>query len=240
MRFLPLVACLFCLAAEDAAAPAAGEAAAKPADPLQDQASYLIGRDIGGKVAGVVAQYGLDKERFLIGLRSAIDGAPSEIPEEQAKEVFQQFQAKQQADAETKAKKDAEEAPKRKERNAAFLAEHTKQKGVVVTASGLQYEVLAAGSGRSPKSGQQVKVTYTGTLLDGTVFDASSRHGGSATFAVGQLIKGWNEALLLMKEGDKWRLTVPSELAYGEQAPPNIGNNQVLVFELELLEVVGQ
>jgi FKBP-type peptidyl-prolyl cis-trans isomerase FklB len=120
----------------------------------------------------------------------------------------------------------------------AFLAANAKKDGVITTASGLQYKVLKSGAGESPKASDQVKVDYTGTLTDGTVFDSSVQRGQPAVFPVGAVIPGWVEALQLMKVGDKWQLFIPAKLAYGDQSPsPVIPANSVLVFEVELLGI---
>lgn len=120
----------------------------------------------------------------------------------------------------------------------AFLAVNAKKDGVITTASGLQYKILKSGAGESPKAADQVKVDYTGTLIDGTVFDSSVQRGQPAVFPVGAVIPGWVEALQLMKVGDKWQLFIPARLAYGEQSPsPAIPPNSVLVFEVELLGI---
>ena len=119
-----------------------------------------------------------------------------------------------------------------------FLAENAKREGVKTTESGLQYKVLKSGAGKSPKATDTVKTHYHGTLIDGTVFDSSVQRNEPAVFGVGEVIRGWTEALQRMKVGDKWRLVVPPELAYGPQgAPPDIGPNAVLVFEVELLGI---
>ncbi len=122
--------------------------------------------------------------------------------------------------------------------NAAFLAANRAKQGVVVRPSGLQYRVLKAGSGRTPKLTDTVQVTYKGQLIDGTVFD-QTQPGSPAEFPAGRLIKGWVEALSIMKEGDRWELVIPSDLAYGERGTPGgpIPPNQVLVFEMELLAI---
>jgi FKBP-type peptidyl-prolyl cis-trans isomerase len=122
--------------------------------------------------------------------------------------------------------------------NAAFLAANRAKPGVVVRPSGLQYRVIKSGTGRSPKSSDIVRVTYVGKLIDGTVFDQTGP-GQVAEFPAGRLIKGWVEALSLMKEGDRWELVIPSDLAYGERGTPGgpIGPNQTLVFEMELIAV---
>ena len=120
----------------------------------------------------------------------------------------------------------------------AFLAENAARDGVTTTASGLQYEVLATGDGATPQATDLVTVHYTGTLLDGTVFDSSVQRGQAAEFPVNRLISGWTEALQLMQVGDKWRLFVPPDLAYGERgAGADIGPNATLIFEVELLGV---
>jgi len=233
--------CILCpaIAADDGAVPAnttLGGAAASDAE-LRQQASYIIGTDIAQKVGGYIEQMSLDKEQVLKGLGDVLGGKPSAIAPEAMEAIMQRFQAQQKQAEAAKAAQEVAEAPMRKEKNVAWLAENGKRPGVTTTASGLQYEVLAAGTGSTPKMGDQVSVNYKGSLLNGTVFDASEKHGGPASFTVGQVIAGWNEALILMKEGDKWKLSIPSELAYGEQGPPSIGPNQVLIFEVELLKV---
>ena len=139
----------------------------------------------------------------------------------------------------------AAQAETNKVEGTAFLAENAGREGIVTTDSGLQYEVIEAGSGRSPSETDQVKVHYQGTLIDGTVFDSSYERGEPVTFPVNRVIPGWTEALQLMKEGAKWKLYIPSELAYGETGPPArgpeppvIGPNATLIFDVELLEVV--
>jgi FKBP-type peptidyl-prolyl cis-trans isomerase len=121
-----------------------------------------------------------------------------------------------------------------------FLARNGKKRGIVTTASGLQYRVLKAGQGSSPKLGDTVVVNYRGTLLDGTEFDSSYKRGQPATFVVGRVIPGWNEALRLMKPGAKWRLYVPPNLAYDLNSPPPIPPGSLLVFDVDLLAVQPQ
>lgn len=123
----------------------------------------------------------------------------------------------------------------------AFLAENGKRAEVMTTPSGLQYEVLKEGDGVMPESGDQVTVHYTGKLIDGTVFDSSEERGEPATFGVTQVIPGWVEALQMMKAGSKWRLYIPSQLAYGPNGAGNIiGPNSTLIFDVELISVVGK
>jgi FKBP-type peptidyl-prolyl cis-trans isomerase FklB len=120
----------------------------------------------------------------------------------------------------------------------AFLAENAKKDGVTLLASGLQYEVLIAGEGAKPSADDNVRTHYHGTLIDGSVFDSSYERGEPAEFPVGGVIAGWVEALQLMNTGSKWRLTVPSELAYGGQAAGSIPPHSVLVFDVELLAIL--
>jgi FKBP-type peptidyl-prolyl cis-trans isomerase len=186
-------------------------------------------------MAGAVKEYDLDVALVIQALQDTVAGKPSLIPKEQAQDVFAKFQAEVDA---AKAKL----GDSRKESNGKWLADNAKKPNIKVTASGLQYEVVAASTkkdAKQPVAADTVKVNYVGALTDGTVFDASANHGGPASFGVGQVIKGWTEALQLMKEGDKFKLYIPAELAYGENAPPAIGPNQILVFEVELVEVVG-
>ncbi|NIA12914.1 MAG: hypothetical protein GWP08_02445 [Nitrospiraceae bacterium] len=126
------------------------------------------------------------------------------------------------------------------EEGKAFLEENAKADGVVVLDSGLQYKVINEGSGESPKATDRVRVHYTGKKINGFVFDSSYKRNAPAEFAVNGVIKGWTEALLLMKPGAKWELAIPSELAYGEPGKGPIGPNQVLLFEVELIEVLPQ
>ena len=125
-----------------------------------------------------------------------------------------------------------------KKEGAAYLAKNKKKQGVVTLPSGLQYKVLKSGKGKSPKLTDTVVTNYHGTLLDGTVFDSSYDRGQAVSFPVNAVIKGWTEALMKMKVGDKWELVIPSNLAYGEQgAPPKITPGATLVFIVELLEI---
>ena len=117
-----------------------------------------------------------------------------------------------------------------------FLEANAKKEGVVTTPSGLQYQVVEEGSGKSPGPGDTVTVNYTGTLVDGTEFDSSAKHGGPATFKLDAVIKGWSEGLQLMKEGGKTRLFIPKELAYGDRGP--LGH-RALIFDVELIKVGG-
>jgi len=193
---------------------------------LQQKASYLFGQ----QVARTLKQFDLDDATLLQSLADAKAGKPSPIPEAEAQTVMAAWQKEIQG-------REAKKGEARKESNKAWLAENAKKPGMKTTPSGLQYRIVASGQGKQPGGTDKVSVNYKGTLIDGTVFDSSAKHGGPATFGVGQVIKGWTEALKLMHEGDKWELFIPAELAYGEKAPPSIGSNQILVFEVELVKV---
>lgn len=231
MRFalIPVLCCAL-LGAEEPAPEADAQ--------LVKDAGYVLGLDVAQKVGGTIAQFSLNLEDVLAGMRDGSPGATSRLSPEQAQEVMKRFMERHRQQSEAQAAKDAAEAPKRMEINAAWLAENGKKPGIITTASGLQYEVITSGKGASPKMGDAVVCSYTGKLLNNTVFDASERNGGPATFTIGGVIPGWNEALPMMKEGDKWRLFIPSALAYGENGrPPVIGPNSLLIFDIELHQV---
>ena len=220
---------------EKPAAAAKGDDGAKPADGESPAkiVSYGIGRNIGKSLASDGLD--VDIDAILAGLKDGLADKPSQIPEEKLRDAFQVIQR----DLEKKKLEMAKAAgDKNRKAGEDFLAANKKKPGVKSTESGLQYEVLKAGKGATPKASDTVKTHYHGTLIDGTVFDSSVDRGEPATFPVGGVIKGWTEALQLMKVGDKWRISVPSELAYGARgAGGKIGPNSVLVFEIELLEI---
>ena len=170
----------------------------------------------------------LDIEIIKKGLTDGFKKNKPAISEEAANQAMLNYQQKRQNEATAKNGAAAKK----------FLLENAKKPGVVSLPSGLQYQVLTAGSGASPKRTDSVKVNYQGTLLDGQVFDSSIQRGAPATFGLGQVIPGWVEGLQLMKAGDKWKLFVPPELAYGNRALGPIPPASLLVFEVELLEVM--
>jgi FKBP-type peptidyl-prolyl cis-trans isomerase len=147
--------------------------------------------------------------------------------------------AKQQEKMAKQKEKMKEAGEKNKNEGEKFLAENKKKKGVKALPSGLQYKVITEGTGKAPAATETVTVQYKGTLIDGTEFDSSYKSGHPATFAVNGVIKGWTEALQLMKEGSKWQLFIPSELAYADRGTPGgpIGPNAALIFEVELVSV---
>ena len=213
----------------------AGTAFAQEKPDLKDpklRASYAIGWDIGSKMNEQGLE--LDPKTLALGLADAFGGKPALTPAEMG-ETLREFSNTMRAKMEAKQKSAGDENLKKGE---AFLAANAKKDGVKATASGLQYKVVKVGTGKTPKSTDTVKVHYHGTLIDGSVFDSSVDRGEPDSFPVDGVIPGWTEALQLMKEGDKWQLTIPAKLAYGENSPGGkIGPNEVLVFDVELLAV---
>ena len=192
--------------------------------------SYGIGRQLGDQLRDNQPP-GVELEAIVAGLRDAFASQPSRVAAEQLNASFRVIRERMQAEAELKAQ--AAAAVGRD-----YLASNAQREGVVVLPSGLQYEVLVTGEGAKPGRDDHVRTHYHGTLIDGTVFDSSYERGQPAEFPVGGVIAGWVEALQLMNAGSKWRLHVPSELAYGEQAVGSIPPHSVLVFDVELLDIL--
>ncbi len=214
-----------------------------PLKNLKDKVSYAIGLNIGRNM--VRDGVDIDADLLASGIKAALaekDAKPL-LTEEQIREVIIAFQAEMEKKAVAMEAKAAEErkaaADKNKKDGDAFLAANGKKEGIKTTKSGLQYEVITQGTGAVPKATDTVRTHYKGTLLDGTEFDSSYKRQAPATFEVGGVIEGWTEALQLMKVGSKYRLFVPSDLAYGERGTRDgtIGPNAVLVFEVELLGI---
>ncbi|MGL1922334.1 MAG: FKBP-type peptidyl-prolyl cis-trans isomerase [Hyphomicrobiales bacterium] len=198
----------------------------------EEIASYSIGHNIGNQVQGEKDVFKVDIELLMQGLKDGFEGKDSPLSGEEITTAFEYIQKLTEEKA-------AEASKAASAGNIAYLAENGKKDGVTTTASGLQYEVITKGTGtEKPAPSNQVKTHYHGTLTDGTVFDSSVARGEPITFPVTGVIKGWVEALQLMVVGDKWKLTVPSELAYGAQAQGQIPANSVLVFEVELIEII--
>ena len=177
----------------------------------------------------------INPDSFYAGVLAGINNQTSALSEQEINTILTKLQADQIAKNNLQKENLAKEnLAKGKE----FLEKNKQEQGIVVLTSGLQYKVLASGKGNSPKLEDAVTVNYRGTLLDGTEFDNSYKRNESATLQLNQLIKGWQEALTLMKPGDKWKLFVPPELGYGEQAAgPIIQPNSTLIFEIELLGI---
>lgn len=198
------------------------------------RSSYALGVDIGKSVKRQPLE--LDAKAMAAGLIDAYTGTPA-LTDAELKEVLQKLQEEFRTKAMAQQAKAGSENQKKGE---VFLAENAKKDGVKTTASGLQYQVIKSGSGKTPGKKDTVKVHYHGTLIDGTVFDSSVDRGEPISFPVDGVIPGWTEALQLMKEGDKWKIFIPSNLAYGERgAGEKIAPNSTLVFEVELLAVEG-
>ena len=177
----------------------------------------------------------VDADTFAKGLKDAVSGGTLMMTEQQVQETLMKFQ---QDMAAKQAEKTRLQAEANKKEGEAFLAENKKKEGVKTLPSGLQYKVITEGKGRTPKETDTVTTHYRGTLIDGTEFDSSHKRGQPATFPVKGVIKGWTEAVLLMKEGSKWQLFIPSELAYGERgAGQTIGPNATLIFDVELISI---
>jgi len=200
-----------------------------------DRISYALGLSMGNNFRAS----GIDKinvQDFADGVAAVFDGAQPKMTYDEAKAeiqaYFQAMEEKQQAAM-------AEQGKANEALGKAYLEDNAKRPEVKTLPSGLQYEVITEGDGPMPKATDRVEVHYTGKLIDGTVFDSSVDRGVPATFGVTQVIPGWVEALQLMKAGSKWRLFIPSQLAYGPQGAGNIiGPNATLIFDVELLRVL--
>jgi FKBP-type peptidyl-prolyl cis-trans isomerase FklB len=200
---------------------------------VQDQASYSIGVNIGRSLAEEDAE--INAELLIQGLRDALAKKKLALTDAEMQKAVTAFSKEAQAKAETKAKELGE---KNKKEGDAFLAENKKKKGVTTSKTGLQSKIIKSGEGKSPKKTDTVKVHYHGMLIDGTVFDSSVERMEPAEFPVDRVIPGWTEALLGMKVGDKWQIVIPADLGYGERGNGPIPPNAVLVFDVELLEIV--
>lgn len=199
----------------------------------KEKVSYLIGTSIGRdlKRQGV----DVDNEILFRGLKDALAGVQSAISDQDAQETMKAFREEMNAKKQAEKKKAVEENKKQEE---AFLAENGKKEGIKTSSSGLQYKVLKEGTGEQPAANDTVTVNYRGTLINGTEFDSSYKRNQPATFPVKGVIRGWTEALQLMKTGSKWQLFIPAKLAYGEAgAGDQIPPNAMLIFEVELLSI---
>ena len=214
-------------------APAPGAA---PFKSDMKQVSYCIGVNVGRSFKA--QDVALDVDAFLDGFRDGLGGKEPRISQPDMQKIMMAYQQELVAHQKEKTKRMTEE---NRTKGAAFLAENGKKEGVKVTDTGLQYKVLKEGAGKRPQATDTVTVHYKGTLIDGTEFDSSYGRGEPVTFPVRGVIRGWTEALLLMKEGARWQVVIPSELAYGERgAGRDIGPNAVLVFEIELIRIGGE
>lgn len=213
----------------------------------KDKASYAIGMNIGRSVAAKFKSDSLDVNNaiFLRGMKDALAGGKMLLTDDEAKAVLDVLQAEMSKTQEEKRKTQeaqmAQAGDVNKAKGDAFLAANKAKDGIVTLPSGLQYKIVTPGTGPKPGLTDSVVCNYRGTLIDGTEFDASAKHGGPATFPVNQVIKGWTEALQLMPVGSKWQLYIPSDLAYGSRgAGGDIGPNSTLIFDIELLSIKGK
>ena len=193
--------------------------------------SYFFGVSFGQQLTGNGLEVeDLDVDRLIAGLKDGLAGDEPKLSEEDLTNTQQQIQmllVRRMQQMKEEAKKDGEE----------YLAKIAKEPGVKELSGGLLYKVIEPGKGKSPSATDTVKVHYTGRLVNGNVFDSSVQRGTPSTFRVNQVIKGWKMALQEMKEGDKWMIYIPSDLAYGAQGNQRIAPNSALTFEVELIEV---
>ena len=205
-------------------------------DSHKAQVSYIIGRDL----ARNFAQQGLelDVDTLAGALKEGLQGLPSRLTQEEMQAVMQQLQTQMGGDDDNNETPNPDSVNNNKAEGEAFLAQNAAKAGVTTLPSGLQYEVLTEGGGKKPSLGSSVTTHYHGTLINGTVFDSSYQRGEPATFPVNGVIAGWTEALQLMGEGSKYRLYIPSALAYGKRgAGRDIPGDTALIFDVELLKV---
>ncbi len=191
--------------------------------------SYSQGRNYGESLRR--SRVKIDLEALTEGIEEALGDKKSRLTKAEMNEVVAKINRQNEEALQA-------EYSQRPQRNAEHLAQNARRKNVITTATGLQYEIIRHGTGARPKADSVVKVNYSGTLLDGTEFDSSYKRGEPAEFPLNSVIKGWTEGIQLMKVGGKTRFTIPSNLAYGEMGPGPIGPNALLIFEVELLDIV--
>lgn len=199
----------------------------------QDSVSYIIGMDMARSLMTIKDEVNLDV--LFSGMKDQLDEKPLLVTDQEARKIMREFSTRIQRNQDEARQKSAQD---NLEEGKKFLEQNKKLKGVVTTNSGLQYMIIEQGNGPQPTTADRVKVHYRGTLIDGTVFDSSYDRGEPVIFPVDGVIKGWTEALVLMNVGSKYKLFIPSELAYDQRgAGQKIGPNQVLIFEVELLGI---
>jgi len=210
-----------------------GFAAEKPElKDQKDKESYSLGYQFGQTMKHQGLNLNLDI--YTSGIRDALGGSKPQLSQEEMRQIVSELQKKAAA---ARGKELKEMSAKNLSESKAFLEENRKKEGVKTLPSGLQYKVLAEGSGKTPKAADNVTVNYKGTLINGAEFDNSYKRGQPATFKANGVIKGWIEALQLMKEGSKWQLFIPPELGYGERGAGPVPPNSTLIFEVELISV---
>jgi FKBP-type peptidyl-prolyl cis-trans isomerase FklB len=221
----------------------AGTTAAKPTAAAtalttrKQKFSYALGMNIGTGLGGNLKKQSVEVDPALVsqGLKDALAGTKTRLTQDEAQAVLTEVQNEVRKQQQEKAQ---QAGAANKTEGEAFLAANKSKDGVVTLPSGLQYKILTAGTGPKPTATDTVVCNYRGTLINGTEFDSSYKRGQPATFGVGQVIKGWTEALQLMPVGSKWQLFIPSSLAYGEKgAGAEIGPDSTLIFEVELISI---
>jgi len=213
----------------------ASASAAKP-NTDKEKFSYTLGFQLG---------QGFKRDKIDINpailaqaINDVFDGKASQLTDEEMRDAMEIAKSKILAAQKAVGKERKAMGEEARKNSQAFLAANKKKEGVVTRDSGLQYKVLKTGKGKQPKATDSITAHYKGTLINGQEFDSSYRRGDPATFGVNQVVKGWQEVLPLMHEGDKWRVFIPSELAYGERGSGNtIGPNEALIFEIELIKI---
>jgi FKBP-type peptidyl-prolyl cis-trans isomerase FklB len=201
----------------------------------RDKVSYTIGVYSGNNLKQQAID--IDPDIMVKGIKDSLSGEKALLTDQEMREVMSAFQKDL---ASKQAEKRNALAEKNKKEGEAFLAENKKKEGVKTLSSGLQYQVLQEGKGKSPKATDTVVAHYRGTLINGTEFDSSYQRNEPASLRLNSVIKGWTEALTLMKEGAKWRLFIPADLAYGENGAGPIEPNAALIFEVDLISVIQE
>lgn len=219
---------------------APAKAVAAPAEKLKlttklDSLSYAIGFAMASNLKQQNIK--VNTTPFNRATKDVFTSQTTSLDEATVQQILAKFQQDMQAKAQVEKNKEGEA---NKLAGQKFLEENKKKAGVVTLPSGLQYQIITEGTGPKPGPTDQVKTHYHGTLIDGKVFDSSVDRGEPVTFGVNQVIKGWTEALQLMPVGSKWKLFIPSDLAYGEYGPPSIGPSQALIFDVELISIEGK
>jgi FKBP-type peptidyl-prolyl cis-trans isomerase FklB len=223
--------------AKKAPAAPAKTTAPTPLSTRQEKFSYALGMNQGSGLGAMLKKQSVEVDPKLViqGFNDGLTGGKTQLSEQEAQAVLQEVGTEVRKAQQEKAQKAAET---NKAEGASFLAANKGKEGVVTLPSGLQYKVLTPGTGPKPAASDTVVCNYKGTLINGTEFDSSSKHGGPATFPVSGVIKGWTEALQLMPVGSKWQLFIPPDLAYGERgAGGDIGPDATLIFEVELVSI---
>ncbi|HXD83000.1 MAG TPA: FKBP-type peptidyl-prolyl cis-trans isomerase [Rudaea sp.] len=217
-----------------AAAPAADKAAidAKFKGDKKAEYSYMVGMDVGRGLGSIKDD--IDVKTVIQALEATLKGEKTTLTEPEALAVRQEFMEKLRGEQQAKMKAEAETNQKAGDE---FLAKNKAKKGVKVTASGLQYEVVKQGTGAKPTKTDSVTVNYVGTKIDGTEFDSSIKRGQPAKFPLANVIPGWTEGLQLMPVGSEYKFVIPAKLAYGEHGPPQIGPDATLIFDVTLISI---